>query len=127
MAAPATILVVEDHHDQLTFMTHVLTRAGHRVVPGYGAEDAVRKTKTQQIDIVLTDLSMPKISGVTVIEAIKSDPDTKHIPVVVVTAHLWDDLGESARQAGADGYLCKPFTGKQLLEEVEKHLATRVF
>jgi CheY-like chemotaxis protein len=66
---PVTILIVEDEQDQLTIMTHMLIRAGYRLVPAYGAEDAIHKAKTQKIDLVVTDLAMPKVSGVEVVRA----------------------------------------------------------
>jgi CheY-like chemotaxis protein len=57
-----------------------------------------------------------------VIEAIKGDPATQHIPVIAVTAHVWDGIAQSAGKAGCDGYISKPFTMKEVLEEVRKHL-----
>ena len=104
----------------MTFITHVLTRAGYRVLPAYGGEDAIRKVQRQNFDLVITDLAMPKVSGVEVITAIKSNPQTAHVPILVVTAHVWDGIAKSARQAGCDGCVSKPFTPAQLLQEVRK-------
>lgn len=122
MGLPATILVVEDQQDQMAFLTHILSEAGYRVVPAYGGDDAIRKVKAGKVDLVLTDLAMPKVTGVEVIHAIKSDPATRHIPVVAVTAHLWSGLGQSAGQVGADGFVSKPFTRARLLQEIHKRL-----
>jgi CheY-like chemotaxis protein len=119
---PVTILIVEDEQDQLTIMTHMLSRAGYRVVPAYGAADAIRKTKTQKIDLVVTDLAMPEVSGVEVVHAVKADPATRHIPVIVVTAHIWDELGQAASQMRPDGFITKPCTAARLLREIDKHL-----
>ena len=118
----AKILVVEDEPDIMRIITHALTTAGYRVVPAYGGEDAIRKVKAQRPDLVLTDLAMPKVSGVEVIHAIKSDPETQHIPILAVTAHVWDGIAQSAGQVGVDGFISKPFNMKQLLFEVQKHL-----
>ncbi len=118
----AKILVVEDEPDIMRILVHALTGAGFQVVQAYGGEDAIRKVKLQKPDLVLTDLAMPKVSGVEVIEIIKTDPDTKHIPVVAVTAHVWDGLAQSAGQVGCDGYISKPFSTKQVLQEVYRHL-----
>ncbi len=104
----------------MTFITHVLTRAGYRVVPAYGGEDAIRKTQRQKFDLVITDLSMPKVSGVEVIAAIRSTPETAQVPILVVTAHVWDGIAKSARQAGCNSCVSKPFTPAQLLQEVRK-------
>lgn len=118
----AKILVVEDDPDIMRILTHALSAVGHQVVPAYGGEDAIRKVKAQKFDLVLTDLSMPKISGVEVIQAIKSDPATQHIPVLAVTAHVWDSIAQSAGQVGCDGYISKPFSPKQLVQEIQKYL-----
>jgi len=118
----AKILVVEDDPDIMRILTHTLKGAGFQVIPAYGGEDAIRKVKAHMPDLVLTDLSMPKVSGVEVIEEIKLDPATQHIPVVAVTAHVWDGIAQSAGQVGCDGFISKPFTTKQILQEVHRHL-----
>lgn len=118
----AKILVVEDEPDIMRIITHTLQSAGHQVIPAYGGEDALRKVKSHKPDLILTDLAMPKVSGVEVIEAIKGDPETSAIPIIAVTAHVWDGIAQSAGQAGCDGYISKPFNMKQLLQEVAKHL-----
>jgi len=116
------ILVVEDEPDIMRIITHALTAAGYKVIPAYGGEDAIRKVKAQRPDLVLTDLAMPKVSGVEVIQALKKDPETQHIPILAVTAHVWDGIAQSAGQVGVDGFISKPFNMKQLLAEVQKHL-----
>ena len=118
----AKILVVEDDADIMRILTHALTAVGHQVVPAYGGEDAIRKIQAQKFDLVLTDLAMPKVSGVEVIQSIKTDPKTRHIPVLAVTAHVWDGIAQSAGQVGCDGYISKPFSMKELVEQVEKRL-----
>ncbi len=116
------ILVVEDDPDIMRILTQTLSAAGFQVVPAYGGEDAIKKVRAHMPDLVLTDLAMPKVSGVEVIERVKQDPETQRIPVVAVTAHVWDGLAQNAGQVGCDGYISKPFTSKQLLQEVYKFL-----
>lgn len=106
----------------MVFITHVLTEAGYRVVPAYGGEDAIHKAKARKIDLVVTDLAMPKVSGVEVIHAIRSDPATQHIPIIAVTAHVWDGLGRAASEVGADVCVSKPFTKAKLIQEIHKQL-----
>lgn len=118
----AKILIVEDDPDIMRVLQHSLKTAGFQVVPAYGGEDAIRKVALHKPDLVLTDLSMPKVSGVEVIEAIKTDPDTQHIPVIAVTAHVWDGIAQSAGQVGCDGFISKPFSAKQVVQEVYRHL-----
>ena len=118
----ARILVVEDDQDIMRILLHALTGAGFKVIQAYGGEDAIRKVKLHKPDLVLTDLAMPKVSGVEVIDAIKGDPETAHIPVVAVTAHVWDNIAQAAGQVGCDGYISKPFSTKQIIQEVYRHL-----
>jgi CheY-like chemotaxis protein len=119
------ILVLEDDPDIMRILMHTLKAAGYMVIPAYGGDDAIRKVKQHQPALILTDLAMPKMSGVEVIEVLKNDPDTSHIPVVAVTAYVWDGLAQSAGQVGCDGFIAKPFSTKHLLREVEKYLPQR--
>src|SRR6202158_731408 len=118
----AKMLIVRNDPDIMWLIVHTLNASGYQVVPAYDGEDALRKMKLHKFDLVLTDLSMPKVSGVEVIQEIKGDPATKDVPVVAVTAHVWDTLAQSAGKVGCDGYISKPFSSKQLLMEVRKHL-----
>jgi CheY-like chemotaxis protein len=116
------ILVAEDEPDSMRIITHALIAAGFQVIPAYGGEDAVKKARAQKPSLVLTDLAMPDVTGVEVIEAIKRDPELRHIPVLAVTAHIWDPIAQSAGESGCDGFIPKPFTAKHLIEEVRKFL-----
>lgn len=122
LARARTILVVEDDEDQKVFITHVLTDGGYRVVAASGGQDGIQQVRTHKIDLVVTDLAMPAVSGVQVIAAIKADPDIRRIPVLVVTAYTWDELGRAALEAGADAYINKPVSRRRLLDEVGKRL-----
>ncbi len=117
-----TVMVVEDDPDIMHLLTHILVEAGYHVVRAYGGEDALRKVKQVCPDLILTDLAMPRMSGVEIIHQIKKDRDTQHIPIVAVTAFMWDGIAQSAGQVGVDGFIAKPFTPKQLLGEVVKYL-----
>lgn len=117
------ILIIEDDPDIMRLLNRTLTSAGYQVVHAYGGEDALRKIQTNVPDLVLTDLAMPRMSGVQVIQTLKRDPETAHIPVVAVTAHMWDGIAQSAGQAGVDGFINKPFSSKTLLQEVAAYLA----
>lgn len=118
----AKILVVEDDPDIMRILVQCLTTGGHQVVQAYGAEDALRKVEAQRFDLILTDLAMPKMSGVELIYDLKNNPQRKKIPVLAVTAHVWDAIAQSALRVGCNGIISKPFNTKQLLQEVHKHL-----
>jgi CheY-like chemotaxis protein len=118
------ILVVEDEPDVTRIVSKILDGAGYDVVVANGGEDGIRKLAIHPVDLVLTDLAMPKVNGVAVIRAVR-DEHRRRIPVVAVTAHRWDHIAEAAEQAGCDGWVSKPFSAKQLLDEVAKHLDRR--
>lgn len=119
------ILVIEDDIDQMRVLVRTLQTAGFQVIQAYGGADALRKLKTQKPDLVLTDLSMPQMTGAEVIRAVKADPKTRDIPCVAVTAHMWDYFAEHAGQAGCDGWISKPFKAGRLIEEIGRQLAIR--
>ena len=117
---PVRVLVVEDEPDLLRLLVHILGAAGFRVIQAYGAQDALRKIALHHPDLVVTDLAMPRMSGVELIERVKRDPSTHHIPCIAVTAYMWDQIASSAHQVGCDGFVGKPFNADKLLKEVAK-------
>jgi CheY-like chemotaxis protein len=115
-------MIIEDDLDALKLLSAMLASAGYQVVQTYGGEDALRRLKLQKVDLILTDLAMPRMSGVEVIEAVKKDPGLAHIPILAVTAFMWDSIAQSAGQVGCDGFIGKPFRKEQVVREIEKHL-----
>jgi len=119
------ILIVDDDVDSMRILSYALRAAGYDALPAYGGEDAIIKTKRHRPDLVITDLAMPNVSGVEVIYAIKRDPQTRHIPVLAVTAYIWESIARGANQAGCDGYIAKPFTARDVVAKVREHLEVR--
>ena len=118
----ARILVIEDDPDIMRLLSHTLKAAGFNVIQAYGGEDALRKVKLHKPHLVLTDLAMPKMSGVELIHQLKTDAATQHIPCVAVTAFTWDHIAQSASQVGCDGFVSKPFNAVKLLQAVAKYV-----
>jgi CheY-like chemotaxis protein len=119
--AARRIMIVEDDPDGMKILDSMLAAAGYEVLRAYGVDDALRKLKTQVIDVILTDLAMPKVSGVELIAEVKKDWATRNIPVIAVTAFMWDPIAQSAGQMGCDGFIAKPFTRERLVKEIERH------
>jgi two-component system, cell cycle response regulator DivK len=119
------ILIVEDNPDQLHILAEMLQAAGYRVSSSLGAVPAMRKAKSLKPDLILTDLAMPQVSGVQLIDQLRTDPETAHIPIVAVTAYVWDSIADAAGTAGVDGFIAKPYTRATLIEEVRKHLTPK--
>lgn len=121
-SARRKILVVDDDADIVRIVLYTLNNAGYKAVPAYGVDDALRKIEREDFDLVLTDLAMPRLSGVHLIDALRTNRRTSEIPIVAMTAFTWDTLGRTAGEVGCDGYLTKPFRSDQLLDTVKKYL-----
>jgi len=93
-AESKTILVVEDEPDVRLFLSSTLTDAGFRVVTASNGMDAYNRVKESIPDLVTLDLVMPRQSGVQFYKRLRKNPKYAHVPVVIITAHAHDDLGQ---------------------------------
>jgi len=117
----ATILIVEDHSTMREAMRLVLEEAGHDVEEASDGETGLAAVRAHPPDVMLLDLNIPVVSGAEVLEALREDPDTADVLVVVVTATGEEGRG-SVIARGADGYITKPFSPLALLRTVERVL-----
>jgi len=113
------ILVVEDNQDNRELVVKVLKINGYKVIEAVDGEEAIEKTKTENPDLILMDLFIPKIDGYEVTRRLKSDRDLKHIPVIALTAHAMKGDMEVALAAGCDGYMPKPIDVRELPKQIE--------
>jgi two-component system cell cycle response regulator DivK len=122
-APPAPlILVVEDFDDAREMYRDYLEYAGFRVETARDGREAIEKARTLNPDLVLMDLSLPGIDGWEATRLLKSDPATKNILIVALSAHALAAEGERARSAGCDGFIAKPCLPPELVEEISKYL-----
>jgi CheY-like chemotaxis protein len=108
------ILVVEDHVSQLKLANHVLTSSGHNVTDAANAEQAFLSIKADRPDLILLDLGLPGMDGLTLVRKLKADPATRDIHVVAVTSYPEDYSRDAALSAGCDAYLMKPIDTRRL-------------
>lgn len=113
------ILIVDDNRDSVTIMRTILESRGYQVTAAASGAEALEYLKKERPDLVLLDVMMPEISGLQVLQHIKEDANTGRLPVILVTAKTHDDDLLSGYQYGADYYITKPFTAKQLVYGVE--------
>jgi two-component system, OmpR family, alkaline phosphatase synthesis response regulator PhoP len=116
------ILVIDDDPEIVRIIRYMLRDAGCQVSYAYNALDGIQKAKTEKPDVVLTDLAMPNVSGIGVIDEIRSHPETQRIPIIIVTAHACESISQVARQRGSIGCVSKPFTAQQLLKQIQQAL-----
>lgn len=116
------ILVVEDA-DSIRRMIEALVQArGYEVLAVPNGTKAIDSAMTQKFDMVLLDLMLPgQYDGFEVCERLKSDPTTRHMPVVIISALDDPESRDRAAKAGATAYYTKPFSPIALLKEIERH------
>ena len=112
------ILVVDDEMYIVNILDFTLGSEGFKVVSAANGEEALRKSMEIAPDLIVLDVMMPKIDGYEVCRALKAKDETKHIPVILLTAKDRDADREKGREVGADLYMTKPFSPTRLLEEV---------
>jgi len=110
-----TILVVDDNADSVAIMRGILETRGFDVAEATSGAEALDLLRTRPADLVLLDIMMPVMSGIEVLQRIKEDPALTGLPVILVTAKTQDEDLLTGYQHGADYYITKPFTAKQLI------------
>lgn len=118
MAKPK-ILVIEDEPDILEIIQYNLEREGHKVVACRNGEVGLSRIRTEDPDLIILDLMLPGMDGVEVCRQVKNDPVTRAIPVIMVTAKAEESDVVLGLGMGADDYLSKPFSPKELIARVK--------
>jgi len=113
------ILYVEDNEDNVYVLKSRLTRAGHTVLVATDGAQAVTMAAAEQPNVILMDLSLPVLDGWEATRRIKAAPETRHIPVIALTAHAMAGDREKAIAAGCDDFDTKPVEMPRLLDKIQ--------
>jgi DNA-binding response OmpR family regulator len=124
-ARPPTILVADDETDLRELVAYRLTRAGYRVVEARDGEEALRLALAQPPELVVSDVMMPKLDGYDLTRRLRAEEATRRLPVILLTSRAQEADVARALDAGADGYLTKPFNPEELLAVVRAILGRR--
>jgi two-component system, cell cycle response regulator DivK len=116
------ILVVEDQEDNRRIIRDLLMSAGYELVEATDGEDGVRLAETERPDLILMDIQLPVLDGHEATRRIKQNPELRAIPIIVVTSYALSGDDAKAVAAGADGYVAKPFSPRELLATIRKFL-----
>ena len=117
-----TVLIVEDQIEMRAINAMYLHHYGFRVLATDNGIEGIEAARATHPDVILMDISMPGMDGIRATEALKRDPETEDIPVLIITAHPYGSVGKRAVDAGCDGYLTKPCDPRRLLQEIQRHL-----
>ena len=139
-SSAGTILVVDDDHYMVRLISYVLETAGYTVVEAANGREALDLLAEHAAsltgdaasltgdaasltpDLVICDIMMPELDGFATVEAIRADPKTRGLPVIMLTARGQEQDVQRAQEVGADDYLTKPFSSNQILESVARQL-----
>lgn len=114
------ILFIEDEPDMIAVMEPRLEKAGFKMISAPGGIQGIRAAIDEKPDLILLDILMPQMDGYETCERLKKDPQTKDIPVIIVTAVESKGLGDNCKFIGADDYIRKPYQFEELLLKMNK-------
>lgn len=116
----ATILAVDDSASMRQMVSFTLKGAGYNVVEAVDGVDALNKAKAQTFDCVVTDVNMPNKDGISLIRDLRALPNYKFTPMLMLTTESGMDKKQEGKDAGATGWIVKPFNPDQLLKTIKK-------
>jgi CheY-like chemotaxis protein len=119
----ARLLVVDDNPTNLKLVSDVLEFDGFEILRAADAEAAQETIRNSPPDLILMDIAMPGMNGLTLTRLLKDDPTTRHITIVALTAFAMKGDDQKAKAAGCDGYITKPIDTRKLSGQVAEFLA----
>jgi CheY-like chemotaxis protein len=119
----ATVLIVDDYAPNHRLMSFVLEQHGYAVVAAFDGQQALDRLENAPVDLVLTDLTMPKVDGLALTRAIRTDARFANTPIIIVTASTREHDQVRASGIGVDAFLTKPVDSEDLVYAVSRLIA----
>lgn len=115
-----TVLIVDDAPTMRQMVQFTLKTAGHSVIEAGDGVEAMEKLKSGlKPDLIITDMNMPRMDGITLIKNLRALPERKYTPILMLTTESLDEKKLEGKNAGATGWIVKPFTPEHLLKVVK--------
>ncbi len=114
----ADILIIDDSATMRQLVVTTLESAGHRVFQAADGAEGLRIVRDTPLDLVITDLNMPRVDGLTVVSRMRSNPRSKKIPIYILSTENSYHIRRQAKKCGASGWITKPFSPASLLRSV---------
>ncbi len=118
----ATILTVDDTASMRQMISFTLNSVGHEVLQASDGREALNILQNKKVDLVITDVNMPNMDGITFVKSLRELNDYKFTPILMLTTESQDAKRQQGKVAGATGWIVKPFNPEQLLTVVKKVL-----
>ena len=115
-----TVMTVDDSRTMRDMVSYTLKEAGYNVLEAEDGQQALSVLNGQRADVVITDLNMPNMDGISLIKELRAKPDYKATPILMLTTEADDTKKGAGREAGATGWIVKPFNPEKLLAVVNK-------
>jgi len=116
------LLIVEDNQDSRELVVKILRNRDYQIIEAVDGEDGLEKANAEQPDIILLDISLPKMGGYDVAKNLRLREEFKHTTIIALTAHAMKGDEEKALQAGFNGYISKPINVRELPGQIEKYV-----
>jgi two-component system cell cycle response regulator DivK len=117
-----TILYIEDNEYNRKIVRQLVSRTSYRLIEAVDGESGVAQAQQELPGLILMDVQLPKMSGLDATRVLKADPHTGQIPIIVITSFALSGDREKAAAAGADSYLAKPYSPRELLALIRQFL-----
>ncbi len=122
---PKKILIVDDNQDGRELVVKILKNRGYQMIEAVDGEEALEKASAECPDLILLDISIPKLDGYEVTRRLKSQVKFKDTPIIALTAHAMKGDREKALESGCDGYISKPIDIHELPDQIKSYLKNK--
>jgi two-component system cell cycle response regulator DivK len=116
------VLMIEDHEDNRRILRDLLTSNGYDVIEADNGVDGVNAAENFLPDLILMDIQLPGIDGYEATRRIRANPETRKIPIIVMTSYALSGDDMKALEAGCDAYVAKPFSPRAILSKIREYL-----
>ena len=120
--AKASVIMIEDNERNVKLVEALLKKGGYEYCSANDAENGIQLIRKNQPDLVLMDIQLPGMDGLSATRILKNDPETQHIPIVALSAHAMQETQTEAREAGVAGFISKPFSIRTFLNDLEQYV-----
>lgn len=113
-------MTVDDSTSMRRMVSFTLAQQGYDIIEAVNGSEALEKLKKEKIDLLITDVNMPGVDGISLVKKVRDNPSCKFIPIIILTTESQAEKKQEGKKAGATGWIVKPFSPEQLVSFVKK-------